>query len=97
MKRMLACVLALLFSAGLVMAQGGKTHEVTAQVVKTDAAAKTITLKGADGKDMTSPVEGEAATQLKDIKAGDKVTVTCRDDDKGAHKAVTKIVKAKTT
>ena len=57
---------------------------------------KTITLK-AEGKDMTLPVEGDAVAQIKDLKAGDKVTATCRDDSSGAHKAVTKIVKAKAT
>ena len=51
-------------------------------------------LKGADGKDATAPVEGEAQKALGSIKAGDKVVVTCRDDDKGAHQAVTAIKKA---
>lgn len=96
MKRRLALFLALLFVTGVVLAQTAKTHDVTGEVVKTDVAAKNITLKSMD-KEMTLPVEGEAATQLKDIKVGDKVTVSCRDDDKGAHKAITKIVKVKAT
>jgi hypothetical protein len=96
MKRRLVLFLALLFVTGIALAQTAKTEDVTGEVVKTDATAKTITLK-ATGKEMTLPVEGEAVAQLKDIKAGDKVTATCRVDDKGAHKAVTKIVKVKAT
>ncbi|MGH9322854.1 MAG: hypothetical protein ACRD3V_23585 [Vicinamibacteria bacterium] len=96
MKRALATFLVLFFAAGLVLAQAPKTHEVTGEVVKADAAAKSITIK-AGGKDMTLPVEGDAVAQLKDVKAGDRVTATCKDDDSGAHKAVTKIVKAKAT
>jgi hypothetical protein len=96
MKRRSIIFLVLLFATGVALAQTAKTHDVTGEVVKADVAAKTITLKSMD-KEMTLAVEGEAATQLKDIKAGDKVTASCRDDDKGAHKAVTKIVKVKAT
>jgi Cu/Ag efflux protein CusF len=98
MKRAMIVFLVLAFASGLALAQaqGEKSHDVTGEVVKTDAAAKTITLK-AEGKDMTLAVEGDAATQLKDFKAGDRVTVSCRDDASGAHKAITKIVKAKAT
>jgi hypothetical protein len=96
MKRVMIAFLVLAFSSGLALAQGDKTHEVMGQVVKTDAAAKTITLKAGE-KEMTLPVEGDAVAQLKEVKAGDKVTASCRDDSSGAHKAVTKIVKAKAT
>ncbi len=96
MKRVMIAFLVLAFSSGLALAQGDKTHEVMGQVVKTDATAKTITLS-VTGKEMTLPVEGDAVAQLKDVKAGDKVTASCRDDSSGAHKAVTKIVKAKAT
>jgi len=95
MKRVMIAFLALAFASGLALAQD-KTHEVTGQVVKSDAAAKTITLKAGE-KEMTLPVEGDAVAQLKEVKAGDKVTATCRDDSSGAHKAVTKIIKAKAT
>jgi hypothetical protein len=92
--------LVLAFASGLAFAQAtqpaGKTHDVTGAVVKTDAAAKSLTLD-VSGKEMTLKVEGEAANQLKDLKAGDKVTVSCRDDANGAHQAITKIVKAKAT
>jgi hypothetical protein len=91
--------LVLAFASGLVFAQAtqtAKTHDVTGAVVKADAAAKSLTLD-VSGKEMTLKVEGDAANQLKDLKAGDKVTVSCRDDANGAHQAITKIVKAKAT
>ncbi len=96
MKRVMIAFLMVAFSSGLALAQADKTHEVMGQVVKTDATAKTITLKAGE-KEMTLPVEGDAVDQLKEVKAGDKVTASCRDDASGAHKAVTKIVKAKAT
>jgi Cu/Ag efflux protein CusF len=70
-----------------------KTHEVTAEVISVDTVKNTITLKGEKGdKDNhTAPVEGKAQASLKSIKAGEKVTVTCRDNEKGEHQAVTEI------
>ena len=67
-----------------------KTHEVTAEVVSIDTVKHTITLKG-EKENSTSPVEGKALASLKNIKAGEKVTVTCRDNEKGEHQAVTEI------
>ena len=99
MKRVMISFLVLAFASGLAFAQAtqeGKTHDVTGAVVKSDAAAKSLTLD-VSGKEMTLKVEGDAANQLKDLKAGDKVTVSCRDDASGAHQAITKIVKAKAT
>ena len=67
-----------------------KTHDVTTEVVSIDSVKHTITLKG-DKENMTAPVEGKALTHLKNFKAGEKVTVTCRDNEKGEHQAVTAI------
>jgi hypothetical protein len=67
-----------------------KTHEVTAEVVSVDTVKNTITLKG-EMENSTAPVEGKALASLKTIKAGEKVTVTCRDNEKGEHQAVTEI------
>jgi translation initiation factor IF-1 len=72
-----------------------KSHKTTATVVSTDTAKNTITIKGEDGAEKTAPVEGKALASLKTVKAGDKVTVTCRDDAAGAHQAVTEIAPAK--
>jgi hypothetical protein len=71
-------------------AQAGKTHDVTTEVVSVDSVKNTITLKG-EKENTTAPVEGKALAQLKTVKAGEKVTVTCRDNDKGEHQAVTNI------
>jgi hypothetical protein len=65
----------------------GKTHEVEAEIVSYDAAAKTLTLKGTpDNK--TVPVDAKAVASVKDLKAGDKVTLLCRDNEKGEHQGV---------
>ena len=67
-----------------------KTHELTAEVVSIDAVKHTITLKG-EKENSTASVEGKALANLKNIKAGEKVTLTCRDNEKGEHQAVTEI------
>jgi Zn/Cd-binding protein ZinT len=67
-----------------------KTHDVTAEVVSFDAEKKTITLKG-EKENTTAPVEGKALATLKTVKSGAKYVFTCRDDEKGEHKAVTAI------
>ncbi|HSD67344.1 MAG TPA: hypothetical protein VLF95_11620 [Vicinamibacteria bacterium] len=72
------------------MATAMKTHVVEAEVVSADATAKTLTIKGETG-DKTVPVEAAAAAHLKDLKAGEKVKLTCRDNDKGEHQAITHI------
>jgi hypothetical protein len=72
-------------------ATAGKTHDVEVEVVSADTTKNTITIKGEKGE-QTAPVEGaKAQADLKTVKAGQKVTVTCTDDEKGAHKAVTAI------
>lgn len=72
----------------------GKTHEVAAEVVSADTAKNTLTIKGEKG-DTTVPVEGaKAKASLKAVQPGEKVTLTCRDNAKGEHKAVTAIVPA---
>jgi hypothetical protein len=70
-----------------------KTHKVEAEVVSTDLAAKTITIKG-EGENKTAPVEGKAVSALKRVKAGETWTLTCRDNEKGEHQAVIAMVKA---
>jgi hypothetical protein len=75
-------------------AAAGKTHEVSAEVVSADVTASTITLKG-EKENKTVPVDAKAAPGLKTVKAGDKVTLTCWDDEKGAHQKVVAIAPAK--
>ena len=76
-----------------VQASEEKTHQVNAEFVSVDAEAKTITIK-ADGKNMILPLEGKAIEEAKNFKAGDRITVTCRDDDKGLHQAVVSVARA---
>jgi len=75
-------------------AQGAKTHKLAAEVVSADAQAATITIKGEDGKEATAKVDAAAAKSLANLKAGDKVTLTCRDNDAGQHEAIVAIEKA---
>jgi hypothetical protein len=96
----LALLFAVVFAAGVAVADekpaassqtekaaAVKTHEVEAEVVAVDTAKNTLTLKG-EAENKTVPVEGKAVAALKDVKPGSKVTLTCKDDEKGAHKAV---------
>lgn len=96
-----ALLVSFLFVAGVALAQAAKpaaakqkTHQVNAEVVSADAAAKTITIKGEKGN-QTMPCEGAAVAALKTVKAGEKVDLTCRDNEKGEHQAVTAIKPAK--
>ena len=92
----LLVVLALVLAVAPVYAGGdkaGKKHEVTAEIVSVDQEAKTITIKTEDGKTTTAPVMGEAISQIKDLQAGQKVTVTCKDKENGDHEGVTAIKK----
>ena len=75
-----------------------KTHDVEAEVVSADTKASTLTIKG-EKENAILKVDASAASQLKAVKVGEKVTLTCRDNDKGEHEAITHIVavKAKTT
>ena len=95
MKR-LTLLLSLLLVAGLVCtgAQASTTHKLKAEVVSVDSQASTITVKAEDGKEMTAKVDAPAAKSLADLKAGDKVTLTCRDNDAGQHEAIVAIEKA---
>jgi phosphate-selective porin len=105
MKKISVFFVALALVASVASAQGptvktrsttakATTHPVSAEIVSTDAAAKTITLKVGD-KSVTMPVQGKAIAELSTFKAGDQVTATCKDDAKGQHEAITNIKTAK--
>jgi hypothetical protein len=74
-------------AVGFAGEKADKTHEVSAEIVSVDPVAKTVTIKGETGN-KTVPVEEMAVAQVKDLKAGQKVTLICKDDATGAHKAV---------
>lgn len=64
-----------------------KTHDVAAEIVSVDGVKKTVTIKG-EKDNMTAPVDEKAWTSVKDLKAGQKVTLICRDNEKGEHLGV---------
>jgi opacity protein-like surface antigen len=68
-----------------------KSKTIDAEVVSADATAKTLTIKGDPNKTLT--VDASAVGSLKDLKSGDKVKITCRQNDMGETQAVTKITK----
>jgi len=90
-----ALVLAVAAVVGAGLFAEMKKHDVPAEVVSVDAAAKTITIKGDDGQPKTVPVSGDAVKSLETVKAGDKVVLTCMDNEKGEHQSVTAIKPAK--
>ena len=77
-----------------VSEKAGKTHVVEAEVVSTDTAAKTITIKG-DKENKTVPVDEKAVASLTNLKPGDKVKLTCWDDAAGEHVKVVAVVTGK--
>jgi translation initiation factor IF-1 len=93
--RKIAFAMVIVFLAVMTMpmaaAAKGKNHDMTVDIVSIDLKAKTITVKGEDGQEHTAPVKGSAVSELGKVKAGDKVTVTCHDNEKGEHQAVTAI------
>jgi opacity protein-like surface antigen len=68
-----------------------KSKTIDAEVVSADATAKTLTIKGDPNK--TLAVDASAVGSLKDLKSGDKIKLTCRQNDMGEAQAVTKITK----
>lgn len=102
MKR-LGTALVFLLASGVAFAQqpssdtgAGKQSdtkgkkEIHAQVVSTNATAKTITFKkqasstaAADSKEMTLPVEAMAESSLTTVSAGDHVKLICMTDSSG--------------
>lgn len=96
MKKLSSSLLiaALVLSVSGVAFAGGKSHDMNVEVVSIDAKAKTITVKDEKGESHTAPLMGEAVTESKNVKAGDKVVVTCKDNEKGGHEGVTAIKKA---
>ena len=95
--RKLALLVCAVFVAGLILCQvqtvsaAAKTHDLTGTVVSIDVQGKKITFKDDTGTSITSPVLDKAVDSLKKVKAGDKVTLTCQDNEKGDHEGVSAI------
>ena len=69
----------------------GKTHDLTGTIVSVDVDGKKLTFKDDTGTSMTLPVLDKAAASLKSLKAGEKVVLTCQDNEKGDHEGVSAI------
>lgn len=104
MKKSLLILSALCLCAGVAMAQqakkpathpssmkASKTHEVSAEFVSLDAAKRTLTIKDEKGQVQTLPLGPSALTEAKTLTKGEKLMLTCRDNDKGEHQEVTHI------
>lgn len=68
-----------------------KAAPMKAEVVSTDATAKTITVKDPSGSNVTLTATGAAVAELAKVKAGDMVMVTKSENN------ATKITKVKET
>ena len=99
--RRLALLVVLGFVAAVLSAPlsavlaGGKTHEVKGEVVSVDLTAKTLTFKDETGASKTAGVLDKAQKSLETLKAGDKVVLTCSDNDAGEHLGISAIKLAK--
>lgn len=77
-----------------------QTHKMTAEIVSTDATAKTITVKNlamsrdqgdygsrsiGDAGQVTLRLDAKASDRVSSLKAGDKVTLTCKADGMGGN------------
>ena len=85
----LIAVLALVLVSPALAA--GKTHDLTGTIVSVDVDGKKLTFKDDTGTSMTVPVLAQAAPSLKTLKAGQKVVLTCQDNEKGDHEGVSAI------
>jgi Cu/Ag efflux protein CusF len=87
--------------AGQAQAKAAEQKEVTAIVVSTDAALKTIAVKKeampgdvGTATEMTLPVDDKAITSLKTVKAGDRVKLSLKVDSTSKRESVSAIEKA---
>jgi len=69
----------------------GKTHDLSGTIVSVDPEGKKLTFKDDTGTSMTVPVLEKAVPSLKSLKSGQKVVLTCQDNEKGDHEGVTAI------
>jgi len=102
MKRVLLLVFAVFVTTSVLahrspVLASGKTHDMAGTVVSVDPEGKKITFKDDTGTSMTVPVLDQAMGSLKTLKAGQKVTLTCMDNDNGDHEGVSAIKVAKAT
>ena len=71
-------------------AEPAKATEISGEVVSVNVEKKSLTFKTEKGE-MTWPAEGKAEAALKTVKAGEKVTIAYRANEKGEPQAATDI------
>jgi FtsP/CotA-like multicopper oxidase with cupredoxin domain len=86
-----ACVVASFSALPSPALAAGKTHDMAGTIVSVDTAGKKITFNDDTGTSMTVPVLDKAVGSMKNLKAGQKVTLTCQDNDNGDHEGVSAI------
>jgi len=99
MKKLVSLVCSILLAALVLTLPAtafakGKTHDMKGTVVSVDTKAETMTFTDEKGESHTAPLMGKAIKEASTLKAGDKVDVTCQDDDKGEHQGVMAVKKA---
>jgi hypothetical protein len=87
-------IVVLAITIPLAVYAAGKTHDMKVEIVSIDAKTKMITLKDANGENHTAPLLGKAIAEAKNFMAGDKVTATCQDNEKGEHTGVMALKKS---
>lgn len=82
---------------GDVVQQEAAASTLKGEVVEVESEAKLLKLKVQSDADTATelalPVEGEAVAALADLKAGDRVTATCREGTSGEGCVVTSLKK----
>jgi hypothetical protein len=69
----------------------GRTHTVDVELVSVDQKAHTIAYKDAAGKTVAAPLQARAEKEAAALRAGDRVRLTCQDNAKGEHQAITAV------
>jgi hypothetical protein len=64
-----------------------KPSTMAGEIVSVDSAKHTLTFKNEKGDSLTWSVEGKALASLKSVKAGDKVEIAYRANEKGEPQA----------
>ena len=86
-------VISILLAPASALLAGEKTHSMKGEVVSVDLEKNMLTFKDEKGESKTAPVMGKAMEAFKTLKAGDKVMLTCADNEAGAHQGISDIKK----
>jgi len=88
-------IAALILAVPAAALAAGKTHEMKGKVVSVDLKANTMTFTDEKGESHTAPLLDKAVKEAASFKAGEEVTVTCQDTEKGEHQGIAGITRIK--